>query len=127
MHIVRKGMHEYLWQCRQKYGKIFKVRRRVARRRAARETCGECAQQPRQQHAHTPRSCTQRMPTRRTRGAARRTRAQVYLGSSMILVVADADIARRVNYRSINRNLGRQLRLEEQDDMLAVQGLVGAR
>eukprot|EP00775_Hariotina_reticulata_P006333 gene6333-6567_t len=52
---------------------------------------------------------------------------QMYLGSSMLLVVCDPDVARRLNYKMINRQIGNQLRLGKKDDQFTFQGLVAAK
>lgn len=53
---------------------------------------------------------------------------QVYLGSSMMVVTADPEVARKLNYRMINRAIGRQqLRINDEDDQINNQGLVVAK
>jgi hypothetical protein len=53
--------------------------------------------------------------------------SQMYLGSQMMLVVCDPEVARRLNYKMINRQIGNQLRLGQKDDQFAFQGLVAAK
>lgn len=49
------------------------------------------------------------------------------MGNSMLLVCADPEICRRVNYKMINRQIGGQLKLDDQDDVINNQGLVVAK
>lgn len=51
----------------------------------------------------------------------------MYLGSQMMLVVCDPEVARRLNYKMINRQIGNQLRLGQKDDQFTFQGLVAAK
>jgi hypothetical protein len=51
---------------------------------------------------------------------------QLYLGKAMLLVTADPDVARKLNYRMNNRVIQGQLQLNE-DDQINSQGLVVAR
>jgi hypothetical protein len=51
---------------------------------------------------------------------------QIYLGKSMLLVTADPDVARKLNFRMNNRVIQGQLQLNE-DDQINSQGLVVAR